>query len=472
MNSSAARRKVVMPLLVAFAVLYLFGMHSDFAVGALLVISVSVLYLALSSVLQGARAAQETRDASEQTYRHAGRNFRVFVDEQGEIWLRASDIKRVLDHDYSNAVLERRYPSRFGLVHPHIDAWYMHHSVLRDFLGMSGRDNVRHFLDWFSSEVIGMSRFRWGQTTTKRSASTTQIRALPQRHFLLNWFIRHWRGEVGLMSAVLGGAGVVGSASLAVHLLNEPVDMTLHYRLSALLYVTQLAVASGGMYWWGRGVLHSTQRWIASERSLLAALLTSVLGFGSVLYGLSSMVDTEKQYFLTDFFTILLDADHKPQVRFDPTTDRIRLDGELGFGTTNQVRKLLAQHPQTRSIELKSYGGRTSEGFALMMLIAQNKLQTYVQAECMSACVYAYLGGWPRHVAISAKFGLHRSGFSWKKGEKERNSIDEAFASNMRSMGVDETFINRGLVPSIHEIYMPSAKEVLDAGLATTEWVL
>lgn len=75
------------------------------------------------------------------------------------------------------------------------------------------------------------------------------------------------------------------------------MDITLHYRLSALIYVTQLAVVSVGMYWWGRGVLYSTQRKLAADRSLLVALLTSTLGFGSVFYGLSTMVDTENSIF-------------------------------------------------------------------------------------------------------------------------------------------------------------------------------
>ncbi len=66
------------------------------------------------------------------------------------------------------------------------------------------------------------------------------------------------------------------------------------------------------------------------------------------------MLDTEKQYFLTEFFTILLDAGHKPEVRFDANFNRIVLDGALGFGTTNRVRQVLAQYPQARIIELKS----------------------------------------------------------------------------------------------------------------------
>jgi hypothetical protein len=158
MNSSAALRKVALPLLVAFAVLYLFGMRSGVITGALLVISVSVLYFTLSSVLQGARAAQEVRDASEQTFRHGGRDFRIFVDEQGEIWLRATDIKRFLANKQSDAVLARRYPSRFGSVHPHIDACYMHHDALRDFLDKNGQESVQRFLTWLNRDVRGMYR--------------------------------------------------------------------------------------------------------------------------------------------------------------------------------------------------------------------------------------------------------------------------------------------------------------------------
>lgn len=475
MNSPTTLRKVALPLLVAFAVLYLFGMRSAFTTAALLVISVTVLFFALSSVLRGVDAAQDARDTGEQTFRHAGRDLRVYVDAQGEIWLRAADLKPILEYDQSNAVLARRYPTRFAQVHPAIDAWFMHHEALRDFVGPSGKVHVQRFLTWFTRDVLGMYRFERGVTKSRTlavpsSAGSALTPSKPTGNIVLNWFRHQWRGELGLMSAVFGGAIVVGSASWLVHLLQEPVDITLHYRLSALIYVTQLAVVSGGMYWWGRGVLYSTQRWLASDHSLLAALMATVLGFGSVFYGLSTIVDTDKQYFLTDFFTIMLDADDKPKVDFDGATHRILLDGALGFGATNRVRQVLAGYPNSTGIELKSYGGRTSEGFALMALISKYELETFVKAECMSACVYAYMGGWQRHVASSAQFGLHRSGFTWQAAGKGRNGIDEAFASIMRSVGVDEAFINRGLEPSIHEIYMPSVKDVLEAKLATNLW--
>ena len=35
------------------------------------------------------------------------------MDAQGEIWLRAADIKRFLEHNETNAVLAKRYPTPY-----------------------------------------------------------------------------------------------------------------------------------------------------------------------------------------------------------------------------------------------------------------------------------------------------------------------------------------------------------------------
>lgn len=470
MNSTDLLRKISLPLLVSGGALYLFGIRSGVASVALLVISATVLYACMSSVLSGARAAQVALDASEQIYRHGGRNFRIFADEQGQVWVRSADVMRCLMHKQADACLARRYPLGYAKVHPQIDAWYMHQAALCNFLTKSGGDRALRLLDWFQFEVMGSHRLQWVIKPVATGAKRRRAPVAARRTSLGSWLKRLWRGEAGLMGAIFGGAIMVAGASLAVRLLQGPADITLHYRWAALVYVTQLLVVSAGMYWWGRGVLHSTQRWITAERSLLVALLASLLGFGAVFYGLSSMVDTEKQYFLTDFFTILFDADRKPEVSYDASTSRIVLDGELGFGSTNRVRQLLLRQPQARGIELKSYGGRAAEGFALMKVIAERQLETYVRAECMSACVYAYIGGWQRYAASSARFGLHRSGYAWQDGGHERNGTDESFAAFMRYLGVDEAFIDRGLKPSIQEIYEPSASEVLAANLATTEW--
>lgn len=68
-------------------------------------------------------------------------------------------------------------------------------------------------------------------------------------------------------------------------------------------------------------------------------------------------------------------------------------------------------------------------------------------------------------------FGLHRSGHPWQAGKDGLNEADQAIAEALRSTGVDEAFITRELTPSVHEIYLPTPQEVLEARLATVEWI-
>lgn len=84
--------------------------------------------------------------------------------------------------------------------------------------------------------------------------------------------------------------------------------------------------------------------------------------------------------------------------------------------------------------------------------------------------IYAYAGGWPRYVADTARFGLHRSDFSWQASGNELNNTDKAFAYTLIAIGVDKEFIAHGLKPSIHEIYTPTPQEVLAAQLVTAKW--
>ena len=106
MDESSALRKISLPLLVALGVLYLFGMRSGVTTLALLIISGVVLYLVMSSILSGAGATQSSLDSCEKKHGFAGWNFRVFIDEQGAIWLRATDLKRFLEYNQSNRPLK------------------------------------------------------------------------------------------------------------------------------------------------------------------------------------------------------------------------------------------------------------------------------------------------------------------------------------------------------------------------------
>ena len=161
MNLIERLRPLALPLLVAFAVLYLFGMRSIFTTAALLTIAAVVLYLGMTSTLQGLHKAG---DGGERCCRHGGLDFRVYVDGAGAMWLRAADVGRLVEQSLSSAVFTKRYPSGFGRVNADIDAWYIRHDALQDFLAKSNQEHVQRFLAWFQTDLLGMCRFACGTT--------------------------------------------------------------------------------------------------------------------------------------------------------------------------------------------------------------------------------------------------------------------------------------------------------------------
>jgi len=201
----------------------------------------------------------------------------------------------------------------------------------------------------------------------------------------------------------------------------------------------------------------------------MAAIMINIAGLCIVFAGLYPFVDLQSQYTLADILQIMTNRDNKAAVTYDMDAKYITLSGELGYGTSNRLLSVVKANPGAYGIQLKSYGGRVDEGFAISKIIEDNHLATYVHDECMSACVYAYVAGNERFVAPSAKFGLHRSGQHWSlKDDGVLNESDNQFVDLMRSKNVSESFIQKGMTPSIHGIYEPTPDEVISSGLGTT----
>ena len=143
----------------------------------------------------------------------------------------------------------------------------------------------------------------------------------------------------------------------------------------------------------------------------------------------------------------------------------------MGFGTTNLVRAALKRHPGIEGIELDSPGGSAAEGFALAALVRDRKLDTYVQADCASACVLVFAGGRERLAAPSARFGLHRSGVTWQRGDRGVSPTDLAMERFFRERGVADGLYREG---RCRRRSMKSGCRTVDAvmgsGLGTGLW--
>lgn len=96
-------------------------------------------------------------------------------------------------------------------------------------------------------------------------------------------------------------------------------------------------------------------------------------------------------------------------------------------------------------------------------------LNTYVRDKFASACVLVFAGGRERFVGEAARFGLHRSGVHWREAAEGLSETDREISRFLREQGVALEFVEKGLKPSIFQMWEPSVGEVLGCGLGTRE---
>jgi len=452
--------QVMLLITAASTVIYSYGLLSDYTAISFLVISSSILFLSVVTIRSNLQNSGQLMDASEQRHHFSGHEFRSYKDRSGVLWLRESDIRKSLRWKRPITVLLRIYGKYFRKANPALDVWYIHPKALRAMAGKNIKEADDVIVKWLEKEVIGVHYGLISIGGKQKPSDEVE----PQK--TQNWFIRVWHGEAGLLASIILGGLIVYLLGFVFSLL-YPEDFLLHYRLYAFNYLVSITVTTITLFWWGHGIVMATQRWIALGRSLWFALISVSLGGYVMATNLNRIVTTEHQYGFVEWLSILSDTDPKPYVGYYENSRTLIVYGGLHFGTTNSVRSALAYFPETKIIGLRSYGGRMYEGFGLYELIREKNLDTYAWAECMSACVIAYVGGANRYVTDTAFFGLHRGGLHWDKKDEGPTDDDYYVAYLMQNAGVDESLIRRGLVPSIHGIYLPTVEVVVDAHLAT-----
>ena len=453
-----------LPLAIAALILYWAGFDSIAIAAVLGLVSVAIFYFALASIKRGSDRIDAAIDQSETTHWVVGSRVRVYVDAAGRIWFRASDIAALIPQNVNSEKFARRYPKGYSRANPAVDAWYLTRETLSAIAARDYAEATSRLMAAIDREIVGVHRDLPANPDTPKP-----VHARPPAT-KANWLLRHWHGQLGLMISLFGSGSGVAALALLLHLINGPEDITVHYRLAAVQYLLFAIGTAVVLYWWGRGVIHAAQRWIAADRPILVALLSMAVGMGAVGVAASQVIDRERQYLLTEFLTIVSDADPKATVELFEGGHEIVVEGEMGFGTTNRVRALLAENPQVRLVSLTSPGGRAAEGFALMHEIEARKLNTLAWQTCMSACTAAYLGGVQRFATAETQFGFHRSGFHWRKDDGQLSESDHKLVARMRELSIDERFITRSIEPSIHGLYEPRVHEAVAAGIVTEVW--
>ena len=237
----------------------------------------AIVFFALKALFREARVkGRELPDTGELPYGFAGHELLAFSDPDGQVWIRAKDIRHLLGLERSDAWMAQAYPQGYRRAHPGVAAWYIRPDTVRRHWGGSNRIAVNQFIHWMERELVPLHEKRSAVVRAQAHASPASSEAErqpspwlgPLRH-CVNFFTGHWRGQHRFLHVALSGALL---ALLVGHVLQDipaPADLVEHYRRYALLLIFELLGGTLLCAWWGVGVWRMTQRWL--ERRALAA---------------------------------------------------------------------------------------------------------------------------------------------------------------------------------------------------------
>ncbi len=146
----------------------------------------------------------------------------------------------------------------------------------------------------------------------------------------------------------------------------------------------------------------------------------------------------------------------------------LTISGGLDIGITSAVRSLLEDQPQILSVILESHGGQIYEGRGLAKIFAEHGVDTYVYAECSSACVTAYIGGNKRYLGLEGKLGFHQYWVETRKANRivpfyDLSIEQERDLALFKSRGVEQSFLDRMFDQPASRIWFPDRATLLDA---------
>lgn len=288
-----------------------------------------------------------------------------------------------------------------------------------------------------------------------------------------NFITRHWRGEYPLWVSYW----VVGIASnmvalVAIFLLSQFMVTQVAY-LPLALWLFFVAIWSGVVglaVWQGVGIWRSAGRRRAERRAAgrrapwavlaKAAVCLGALQIGGILIkaAIPQVSEVTRMAFLGD--------PSIPSYAIRAMNDgrEAEIAGGIKYGLTRDFERLLDAQPGIRVVHLDSVGGRIGEGKKLNALIRARRLDTYVEAKCMSACTLAFAGGTQRILRRGAVLGFHRGAFPGSQSDDIGSGVERQIYA---AAGFGQTFIDRALATANADMWKPDATELLSYKVVT-----
>ncbi len=281
-----------------------------------------------------------------------------------------------------------------------------------------------------------------------------------------NYLVRHWRGELSLAQAFWLDGFLSGVAMRVIeHATNWFVDADQSresYQVVIVLaaYVLALLTITG---WLLVGIWRSASRhrarggWALWAWSAKFFVIVEVLAliFVTAYFDLPQIAENA-QIALEDHDA----GGHTFQLLRDGT--ELEFSGGITLGTARHLASILAGAPNVKVLHLHSGGGRTVDGSDMAEQVAKRGLETYVSAECSSACTHVFLAGRKRWLGEHAKLGFHQVSATGASARelREANRYEREY---LKALGLPADFVEKALSTPSSSIWYPTHDELLSA---------
>lgn len=276
---------------------------------------------------------------------------------------------------------------------------------------------------------------------------------------------RHWRGGYSLAVAYWLFGALVGLSATLIGAVMQWLANNTQYNPVQLLLAAVLSWALLILLsvWHLVGVWRSANRRRAAGRAGIwgwAARLMTAAGF--IRFAMVMGQVAVPQFVAMADMAFNGDStipDYKIAVTDGGTEAEIV--GGFKYGLANELRRVLDGAPTVRVVAFQSLGGRIGEARAVYRLIAERRLETVTNSDCVSACALAFLGGVRRWLGAGGRLGFHSGHFvGLSQAAIARRSSD--FQANITARdGVPPGFFERVNSVAPTTMWYPTRRELL-----------
>jgi hypothetical protein len=281
------------------------------------------------------------------------------------------------------------------------------------------------------------------------------------------FFKKHFNGDYSLGRSYWVNTFLISLFAPLLGVLILPLlgeNAPARYASTAVLLLTVLGVAA--WVWAVSGTWASANKHVSRGGRQFwasAAKVMIVLGIFKTIGDIGNASSS-----LAEHWKVALGAQLGP-----PTQMQIRADGKslllkggINDGTAEELSKALQLAPTVTTVVLSSQGGWVAQGNRVGKVIADRKLNTYVEQECTSACTIAFLAGVERAAEPNARVGFHS--FRTVGADSSTASTELALVQETyRTAGMSPAFITKIAATPHDKMWYPTHEELLAEGILT-----